>query len=107
MTFPTFDRILMADVLRDGGSYFMLLSDSSGATTALNLPVQRDGKGIRTGYSAPSLLNHVTDQRAQLTWSEAALLAQVLTPLCDDSVGEGGARRAKECVDFLARSGSL
>lgn len=107
MEFPQFKRILMADALRDGGSYFMLLADGSGATTALHLPVRLDSQGARTGYSEPTLLSHGTDRKARLNWDEAEALARLLEPLCNDSIGEGGPHRAKECLGLLARAGTL
>lgn len=107
MTLPTFDRILMADVLRDGGSYYMLLSEGSGVTTVLNLQVHLDEQGRRTGYMAPNLFNQSTEQRTELTWPEASALAQLLEPLCVEPIVEGGLPRARECLGLLARSGAL
>lgn len=107
MKFPSIVRIAMADVLRDGGSYFLLLEGKGGQIFTLRLPVKLSESGVRTGYGAPSFSEQATGKSHSLNWNDAADLAQMLVEVCTGVIAEGGARRAKECIALLAGAGSL
>ena len=97
----------MADVLRDGGSYFLLLEGEGRQIFTLRLPVQLSESGIRTGYGVPSFSEQATGESDLLSWNDAADLARMLEESCKGVIAEGGTRRAKECIALLAQAGSL
>lgn len=107
MKFPSIARIAMADVLRDGGSYFLLLEGKGGQIFTLRLPVKLSELGRRTGYGTPSFSEQVTGKSDSLNWNDAADLARMLEEICRGEIAEGGIRRAKECIALLAGAGSL
>ena len=107
MKIPSIARIAMADVLRDGGSYFMVLEGEGGEVFMLRLPVLLSDFGKPTGYGVPSFSEQATGRSDLLSWNDAANLARMLGEICKGVIAEGGTLRAKECIALLAQAGSL
>ena len=105
MTYMRPVSITMADILRDGGSYFLLYEGSDSKRYSLSLPVELHND-VRVGYGNPVLRNP-KDEATVLSWTEAAALAQELVPLAMHLVLEGGQTRARECLSFLELGGAL
>lgn len=95
----------MADILRDGGSYFLLYEASDAMRYSVSLPVELRND-VRVGYGNPFVRNPKGEVTV-LSWTEAAALAQELAPLVTQSVLEGEAMRARECLSFLTLGGRL
>lgn len=100
-------QIVMADILRDGGSYFMLYKGTDDFNYSLTLPVELNDDGIRIGYRNPTILNQEKGTSRTLAWQEAAALARMLMPLVNSTIGEGGPDRAMECLSYLRLDGHL
>ncbi|WP_345531596.1 hypothetical protein [Viridibacterium curvum] len=93
----------MADTIRDGGSYFMLLAATNGDQFQLNLPVHRDQNFNRLGWHEPRVI--YSGQSSTLSWLEAAELASQLSALTHAPILEGGVDRAKECIAIMLNRG--
>lgn len=107
MKIPSIVRVVTADALRDGGSYFLVLEGEGSQIFTLRLPVQLNESGARTGYEVPSFTHQATGESHLLNWDDAAALARKLEELGNGSIDEEGPRRANECIALLAQSGSL
>lgn len=88
MKTPSIVRIAMADVLRDGGSYFLLLEGERGQIFTLRLPVQLSESGIRIGYGVPSFSEQATGKSDSLNWNDAADLARMLDEICRGAIAK-------------------
>ncbi|MBD8526404.1 hypothetical protein [Pseudomarimonas arenosa] len=107
-------RIVLADVLRDGGSYRLDYESTWGEFIEVNLPVKIEGKLRRVGYYPPQLRRQPspgseTTDPWTLDWDEAAALAALLRPLLSLSgdIQGGNAERAREMLRYLGLRGEL
>lgn len=105
--FPLPNRVESCDILRDGGSYRLLYSDSSGELHSLRLPVRVKAGVGRVGFDPPVVHPYKSEDETSLTWDEAEVMGELLSPLIHDSLTYDGPRRARELVHLLCMRGDL
>jgi hypothetical protein len=96
--------IVMADVMRDGGSYLLVYRGTEGRSYTVYLPVVTVEDQV-AGYLPPSVRDQQSDESQSLSWHDASALAEQLLPLLSPSIAEGGQVRAAECIALLASGG--
>jgi hypothetical protein len=104
MMFISPATIVMADVMRDGGSYLLVYRGTDGRSYTVYLPVVTVEDRV-VGYLPPSLRDQQSDESQSLSWHDASALAQQLAPLLSRSIAQGGQLRAAECIALLAGGG--
>ncbi len=103
---PRPERIEAADICRDGGTYIMSYL-AGGQSHEVELPVLTDANGDRIGYKSPTIDSGSGKSPLQLSWEDAAQLAEQLSPLVEDGIGWGGKEKAAAMIRFLSLMGRL
>ena len=99
--------ILMADLLRDGGSYFLMYQADDQQRYSLRTQVRLDSGMKRLGYERPKVFCEATNFSRELTWAETQELGESLRSLNQAVVSEGGVKRLLECLEVFSKSGQL
>jgi hypothetical protein len=105
MSFLKPTQILIADGVRDGGSYFVMYEATDGQRYSLFAQVRLDGKMKAIGYELPRISCQATAFARDLTWAEAQEVGSALGSLQQERIPEGNVERLRECLGLLSREG--
>lgn len=105
--FPIPTSIQYADIIRDGGSYWMAYTTADDEACELELRVKKNHNYDRIGYWPPTLSIYQRKNKVQLNWDDAEFLAGRLLKLLHPDIGWGGSKRAREMIAYLRAKGTL